>query len=155
MSVDAGFAIWGGALAALFSLLVGSFLLKGINRLKRGCHGPRAHDTDLAMLSDIQQDTEHRALMFLMNQKTDSMLAALARTIEQERQKLGVVVRNPSITERVDAADDSLPETAGGSAPTYEQIPAMARKGMQIEVIAHQLGLSEAEVAFVKRLNAA
>ena len=42
-------------------------------------------------------EIEHRALMFLMAQKTDAILAALAKTIELERQKLGDVVSNPSM----------------------------------------------------------
>lgn len=48
---------------------------------------------------DNMHEVEHRALMFLMAQKTDAILAALSRTIDQERQKLGAVVSNPSMDE--------------------------------------------------------
>lgn len=100
-------------------------------------------------------DMEHRALMFLMAQKTDSVLAALALTIEQERQKLGVVVRNPSMTAAMDAFQSQAMPTAENRQSRYERIVPMAHSGMEATHIARQLQLPEAEVSLVLRLNAA
>ncbi|BBO66778.1 hypothetical protein DSCA_07080 [Desulfosarcina alkanivorans] len=102
-----------------------------------------------------EHDIHHRALMFLMTQKTDSMLAALAATIEQERQKLGVAVRNPSVDEAIDAVQpEAMPAPAQRQTP-YDQILPMVRNGMTVSTIARQLALPEAEISMVMRLNAA
>ncbi|GAB6908871.1 hypothetical protein DESC_300050 [Desulfosarcina cetonica] len=49
-----------------------------------------------------RHELEHRALVYLMTQKTDSILAALGQTIAQERQKLGVFVKNPAVVSVAD-----------------------------------------------------
>ena len=100
-------------------------------------------------------DIEHRALMFLMAQKTDSVLASLAQAIDQERQKLGGVVRNPSMTEALDALPAAAPSSAGNPDSKYERVIPMARSGMDAADISRQLQLPEAEVSMVMRLNAA
>ncbi|PIE67124.1 MAG: hypothetical protein CSA23_05600 [Deltaproteobacteria bacterium] len=98
---------------------------------------------------------EHRVLMYLMTQQTESILAALARTIEQERQKLGVIVRNPSVAAAARAfqghstygeADYPVPES---------RIVAMAHKGENVSSIARQLEIGEEEVTMVMRLKGA
>ena len=101
------------------------------------------------------RDIEHRALMYLMAEKTDSLLSALAKTIEQERQKLGVVVRKPSIPEEIDAHHERAAVPSEGSQPAYDQVLPLASAGTPIETIARQLNLSEAEVSLVVRLDAA
>ena len=98
-------------------------------------------------------DIEHRALMFLMAQKTDSVLAALARTIQQERQKLGGVVRKPSMPEAVDAFQAAAMPVPTAGPSTYDQILPMARDGIAVASIARQLQLPEAEISMVMRLN--
>ena len=100
-------------------------------------------------------DIEHRALMFLMTQKTDSVLAALARTIEQERQKLGGVVRKPSMTEAMDAFQAAAKPVATHRPSSHDQILPMAHDGIAVAKIARQLQLPEAEVCMIMRLNAA
>ena len=100
-------------------------------------------------------DIEHRALIYLMTQKTDSVFAALARTIEQERQKLGVVVRNPSITPAMDAFQTDVGSIAEDSLSSYEQILPLVRDGITVATIARKLQLPEAEVSMIKRLNVA
>ncbi len=105
--------------------------------------------------SHQDHDIEHQALMYLMTQDTDSVVATLARTIEKERQKLGLAVRNPSIKEAVDAFQtESMPISDDGQSP-YEGILPMARDGIAVATIARKLQLPEAEVAMVKRLNVA
>ncbi len=101
------------------------------------------------------QDVEHRALMFLMAQKTDSVLAALASTIEQERQKLGGVVRKPSMDGAVDKFQAAAIAVSTNHHPSYDQILPMAHEGIAVATIARQLQLSEGEVSMVMRLNAA
>ncbi|WP_372683570.1 DUF2802 domain-containing protein, partial [Desulfosarcina sp.] len=100
-------------------------------------------------------DIEHRALMFLMAQKTDSVLAALARTLEQERQKLGGVVRKPSMTDAIDALQAEATPASAPHHSSYDQILPMAHEGIGVANIARQLQLPEAEVSLVMRLNAA
>ena len=155
MHLDASYAIWGGAFAALLSLLVGVYVVRGIKHVKQSffahheCLSETPHETH------VQQDIEHRALMFLMTQKTDSMLAALTKTIEKERQKLGLVVRNPSMVEEIDACEETTPNISDRPQTEYEQILPLAQDGMDIATIAHRLRLSETEVSLVMRLNAA
>ena len=108
-------------------------------------------------LPDQDHDIQHRALMFLMAQKTDSMLAALAGTIAQERQKLGAVVRKPSMNEALDAFQA---ETSGGSGQmagpkNQAQIMPMIQNGITVSMIARRLDLPEAEVSLVMQMNAA
>jgi hypothetical protein len=93
--------------------------------------------------------------MFLMAQKTDSVLAALARTLEQERQKLGSVVRKPSMPEAIDALQAAAIPVSINRQATYDQILPMAHQGIAVATIARQLQLPEAEVSMVMQLNAA
>jgi len=104
----------------------------------------------------VRSDIEHRALMFLMSQKTDSVLAALADAIDRERQKLGVVVRNPSMEAAVDALRRTEAPTAATPPPAkLDQILPLARTGQATSTIARRLRLPETEVAMVIRLHAA
>ncbi len=117
---------------------------------QRGC---TSHDSK-SNASCRDHDIEHRALIFLMSRKTDSMLAALAQTIEQERQKLGVVVRKPSMGHSLDAFPTAAMEVSDDCRSSYEQISPMVREGISMPKIARQLELPEAEVSMVMRLNA-
>lgn len=155
MLLDASYAIWGGAFATLLTLLTGVFVVRGVNHVKQIFKVYQEVIPDGPQQTTVQRDLENRALMFLMSQKTDSMLAALAKTIEQERQKLGVVVRNPSMTEGIDACEVPTPDVSDRLQTEYEQILPMAQNGMNTSTIADRLRLSEAEVSLVMRLNAA
>jgi hypothetical protein len=135
-------------------LLVGCWALKGIIRKKVAWRDLEKDRMDLDSSSRSHMN-QHRALVFLMSQKTDAVLAALANTIEQERQKLGLVVRNPSIIDTIDACDTNATDPAGTRPSSYDQILPMARQGIAPSTIARQLKLPEAEVAMVMRLNAA
>lgn len=112
-------------------------------------------DGDTGNTTCRDHDFEHRALMFLMAQKTDSVLAALTRTIEQERQKLGGLVRKPSMIEAVDAFQPAALPVSTSHRSTYDQILPMAHDGIAVGTIARQLKLPEAEVCMVMRLSAA
>ena len=155
MLSDASYAIWGGAFATISALLLGVFVKRSINHWKQIFHMKSQPAADAPIHADAMQDSEHRALMFLMNQKTDSMLAALAKTIEQERQKLGVVVRKPSIPIEIDTHHEKAAIPSEGSQRAYDQVLPLASAGTPIETIARQLDLSEAEVSLVVRLDAA
>lgn len=102
-----------------------------------------------------EHDIQHRALMFLMAQKTDSMLAALAGTIEQERQKLGAVVRNPSMNEALDAFQAEAVVGQDDGQKPHARIMPMVQNGINVSTIARRLELPEAEVSLVMRMNAA
>jgi hypothetical protein len=155
MLLDASYAIWGGAIATLLTLMTGVFVLRGVNHVKQIFKVYQDFSPDGPQQTTVQRDIENRALMFLMSQKTDSMLAALSKTIEQERQKLGVVVRNPSMAEEIDACEEPMPDISDRPPTDYEQILPMAQNGMNTSTIAGRLRLSEAEVSLVMRLNAA
>lgn len=155
MLMDASYAIWGGALAALLTLLLVVSIMRGVRYLKRVFKIHPADEPAAFIQADGPKDIEHRALMFLMNQKTDSMLAALANAIAQERQKLGVIVRNPSMPDGFDVDDEPRVENPDASQSTSARVLSMARKGTSMKTIARQLDLSEAEVSLVMRLNPA
>ncbi|BBO73701.1 hypothetical protein DSCW_11180 [Desulfosarcina widdelii] len=148
--LHASYEIWGFVLVALF---IGILIVKVLLRRRRNRRGhellPGKRGTSHS------SDFEHRALMFLMAQKTDSVLAALAQAIDQERQKLGGVVRNPSMAEALDAIQAAAPSPAGDPKTNYERVIPMASSGMDEADIARQLQLPEAEVSLVMRLNAA
>jgi len=149
--LQASYEIWG---VAVIALLIGVWIVKrGIAR--KNLDPANRLDRKIVDSTCRDHDIEHRALMFLMTQKTDSVLAALARTIEQERQKLGGVVRKPSMAETIDAlpAADLTVETNRSSA--HDRIIPMANAGVAVPAIARQLQLPEAEVCMVMRLNAA
>jgi hypothetical protein len=112
-------------------------------------------DKEIVESTCRDHDIEHRALMFLMTQRTDSILAALADTIEQERQKLGGVVRKPSMTEAVDGLPSAAETVATHRSSPHDRILPMANDGVAVATIARQLQLPEAEVCMVMRLNAA
>lgn len=142
---------WG---VAVFALLIGIWIIKRCFARKSLESGGNLNGA-IVNTSCRDHDVEHRALMFLMTQKTDSMLAALARTIEQERQKLGGFVRKPSMNKAIDALQASAEPAATHLLFAYDQILPMANDGMAITTIARQLQLPEAEVSMVMRLNAA
>jgi DNA-binding NarL/FixJ family response regulator len=150
VSID--YYLAGGVIACV--LLVGLWILRSIADLKRTYSqcGP-THDDAYPTSQD--HDAQHRALVYLLNQKTDSILAALARTIEQERQKLGVVVRNPSMAQAIDALQPPEKEASEDSHLSNERILTMAADGISVATIARQLHVPEAEVSMVVRLNAA
>jgi len=136
------------------ALLIGFWIIKrGIAR--KSTESAIGLDGAIFDPSCRDHDVEHRALMFLMAQRTDSVLAALARTIEQERQKLGAVVRKPSMTEAMDAFQTAAKPVATHRPSSDDQILPMANDGMAATTIARQLQLPEAEVCMVMRLNAA
>jgi hypothetical protein len=149
--LHSSYEIWGFVLVAL---LIGMLIFKALLGRRRNRRGhellPGKNGTSMH-----GGDIEHRALMFLMAQKTDSVLAALAQAIDQERQKLGGVVRNPSMSEALDAMQAATSSPAGNPEPNYERVIPMARNGMDATDIARQLQLPEAEVSMVMRLNAA
>jgi hypothetical protein len=155
MHLDPSYAIWGGAFATLLTLLTGIFVVRGVKHLKQIFQVHHELGPDAPRHTTVQRDIENRVLMFLMSQKTDSMLSALAKTIEQERQKLGVVVRNPSLTEGIDACEEPTPDISDRPPTEYEQILPMVQNGIDTSTIARRLRLSEAEVSLVMRLNAA
>ena len=143
-------AVWGIVLVALLIafLFINRFIRRRSavgNALLNGLSG----DRELNL-----HELEHRALMFLVNQKMDAVLAAMGRTIDEERQKLGAAVMNPS-------GEDAAPMPATAAAvketatPPYARAVTMHREGLSVAVIARQLQLPEAEVALVTRLNAA
>jgi hypothetical protein len=142
-----------GGLILVF-LLIGVWIVKRfVFEKKYGKTGGLNQAMPVALGQD--HDIQHRALMFLMAQKTDSMLAALAGTIAQERQKLGAVVRKPSMNEALDAFQA---ETGGGSddgRKNQAQIMPMIQNGITVSMIARRLDLPEAEVSLVMQMNAA
>lgn len=147
----ASYEIWGVVITVL---LIGFWIIKrGIARKSN----ESGIGLDGAILNSSCQDhdVEHRALMFLMAQKTDSVLVALARTIEQERQKLGAVVRKPSMTVAIDDLQAASIPVATRRPSSYDQILPMVNNGMAVTTISRQLRLPEAEVSMVMRLNAA
>ena len=147
----ASYEIW---VVVITALLIGFWIIKrGIARNS----GESAIGLDVAIFDSScrDHDVEHRALMFLMAQKTDSVLTALARTIEQERQKLGAVVRKPSMSVAVDDLQAAPKPVATSHSSSYDQILPLANDGMAATTIARQLRLPEAEVSMVIRLNAA
>ncbi|MFO7716041.1 hypothetical protein [Desulfosarcina sp.] len=148
--LQASYEFWGVSMVAL---LIGMFTLK---RLIYRRHADRVNCVGRLVSEDAQSDhdIQHRALMFLMAQKTDTILAALARTITQERQKLGTIVRNPSIAEAVDAYPAEAISGADDRQTPYDRILPMAQNGIAVERIARQLQLPEAEVSLVMRVKA-
>ncbi|BBO88281.1 hypothetical protein [Desulfosarcina ovata] len=82
-------------------LLIGSWLAVVVFRSKLASAG-RLTSCIEENETGSQHELEHRALVFLMSQKIDTVLAALSQTIEAERQKLGAFVMNPSINEAVE-----------------------------------------------------
>lgn len=141
----------GGLAVAL--VLIGMWVIR--RRIRRS---RETADTEHALMGQVapepQHDAEHRALMYLMNQKADALLAALSRTIEQERQKLGGIVRNPSMAVALDAFQMQAVSKKALQPSIHEQIAPLARTGMTVEAIASQLRLPQDEVAMVVRLNA-
>ena len=149
--LHASYEIWGIVVSAL---LIGFWIIKRASARKRS-ESASGSERGRFNSSCRNHDIEHRALMFLMTQKTESVLAALARTIEQERQKLGAVVIKPSMAETNDARQASALPVSASPLSTYDQVLPMANDGMAVATIARQLRLPEAEVSMVMRLNAA
>jgi hypothetical protein len=149
--LQTSYAIWG---VIVIVLLIGFWILKRcvFRKIHRTADGSD-FATFNASFSD--HDIEHRALMFLVTQKTDSVLAALTRTIEQERQKLVGVVRKPSMTDAMDAWSAAATPVPTGGQSSYDRILPMVRDGVAVATIARQLQLPEAEVCMVMQLNAA
>jgi len=143
--------IW---LLGVVALLIGILILKAAIRRKHAS-GAKEIVQDAGPSSIAHQDVEHRALMYLMAEKTDSLLGALAKTIEQERQKLGGVVRNPSMVSILDRLQSTSAAAENGCAANYDAVGPMAQQGMDAEAIARQLRMPEEEVALVMRLKAA
>ena len=149
--ISDSYEVWGVAIAGL---LIGLFIIKRLvcrNHTRRVC----AADPSESQSFSREHDIHHQALMFLMTQKTDSMLAALGQTIEKERQKLGVVVRKPSVDETLDAINPEAMPVSNDHPSAYDRILPMARNGIAVSTIARQLQLPEAEISLVMRLNAA
>ena len=149
--LQASYAIWG---VGVIVLLIGFWIIKRciFRKIHRSADG-LDRVTFNASFSD--HDIEHRALMFLMTQKADSVLAALAHTIEQERQKLVGVVRKPSMTEAIKAFQTAAKPVAAHRPSSHDQILPMVRDGIAVATIARQLQLTETEVCMVVQLNAA
>ena len=136
--LQASHEIWG---IIIFAIMIGAWTIKILIRRKRS---GKSDTLSGAIVNgpENDHDVEHRVLMFLMNQKTEAMLAALARTIEQERQKLGSIVINPSMADPIDALQEDSTVTPDNHGSNYDQVLPMAH-------------LPEAEVSMVKRLKAA
>ena len=142
-----------GGLAAVL-IFIGMWVIR--RRIRRRRDSADAGHAWMGQVApERQHDVEHRALMYLMNQKTDALLAALSRTIEQERQKLGGVVRNPSMAAVLDAYPTEANAAKAPQPSIHEQIIPLARTGMTVDAIASQLRLPQDEVAMVVRLKAA
>ncbi len=144
------YAIWG---LVIVGCLTATWMIRAVaRRIRQG----RGVDADRLPNSEARhRNAEHQALMFLMTQKTDSMLAALSRTIDQERQKLGITVSNPSHESAVDPYRTDMTQVANSSRSCLDRILPMAREGLTESAIARKLQLPETEVAMVMRLNAA
>ncbi len=149
--LQTSYEMWGMAFVAVLTVV---WTIKVLIRRSHRRSEVSAHDV-IADSMGHDHDMAHRALMFLMTQKTDALLAALAHTIEQERQKLGGIVRNPSKPASIDAFQADAPVPPVAHQTTYEQILPMARSGAGVGSIARQLHLPEAEVCMVMRLHAA
>ena len=149
--LQVSYETWG---LGIIGLLLAVWTLKIIIRRKRNSDGRQSTHRP-QMLGPNHHDVEHRALMFLMTQKTDALLAALARTIELERQKLGGIVRNPSMTGAADISEADTMLKPMDRSSVYDQILPMARGGAGVVDIARQLDLPEAEVSMVMRFEAA
>ncbi|MCB2147974.1 MAG: hypothetical protein KQI81_15970 [Deltaproteobacteria bacterium] len=149
--LHASYEIWA---VAVILLLIGFWILKRGLARKSPEQGDGLNSAWFDS-SSREHDIEHRALMFLMAQKTDSVLAALARTLEHERQKLGGVVRKPSMSDAIDALQAEANPASTHRHSSYDQILPMAHDGIAVANIARQLQLPEAEVSLVMRLNAA
>jgi hypothetical protein len=149
--LHASYEVWG---LVLVVLLIGVWIVKRLV-FKRKYESVDGLNQAIANGPDPDHDIQHRALMFLMTQKTDSMLAALAGTIEQERQKLGAVVRKPSMTEALDAFQAESVAGCDDEAEAHSRIMPMARNGKTVSTIARRLDLPEAEVSLVLQMNAA
>ena len=149
--LHASYEVWG---LVLVVLLIGVWIVKRL-AFKKKYKRMDGLNQAIANTPDPDHDIQHRALMFLMTQKTDSMLAALAGTIEQERQKLGAAVRKPSMTEALDAfqAEGVVGSDAGPE--LHSRIMPMARNGKTVSTIARRLDLPEGEVSLVMQMNAA
>lgn len=115
------------------------------------CTGQLNPDDPIDLSKEHQ--LEHRALIYLMTQKTDSVLAALTRTIEQERKKLGVVDFNSSSTKSFDLTNPRLDNDVGKRSSVYDQIMPLVRQGFDSSKISHQLALPENEISMVMRLH--
>lgn len=149
--IHVSYEIWGVVVTVL---LIGFWIIKWCVFRKRYSDTNRLDCTTLNS-SSRDHDIEHRALMFLMTQKTDSVLAALADTIKQERQKLVGVVRKPSMDDAMDAFPAAAATVSTSHQSSYDRILPMARDGVAVAMIARQLQLPETEVCMVMRLNAA
>jgi hypothetical protein len=149
--LHASYEVWG---LVLVVLLIGVWVVKRLG-FKRKVERTNGLTQAIANPPDPDHDIQHQALMFLMTQKTDSMLAALAGTIEQERQKLGAVVRKPSMTEALDAFQAQAVVGSDAGPALHSRIMPMARSGKTVATIARRLDLPEAEVSLVMQMNAA
>lgn len=125
----------------------------GVCMPPQGSKLPGALPPDCAKVLSEQHQLEHRALIYLMTQKTDSVLAALSRTIEQERFKLGVIDSNLFEKETLDAVDPCLADDFNRQSTIYDQIMPLAHEGVDPSRIAQTLALPESEVSMVLRLQ--
>ena len=164
MMIDASYAIWGGALFMLCTLLLVLFAMKIVKRLKTvlSVHDEKGPFEN--RLAESIEGAEHRALMFVMDQKLDSVLSAMLHTIEKERQKLGAANKKASIEDEKPSMEmDADVESARIASinlserlqNAYKQVLPLAKSGTSLKAIAKQLELSEAEVSLVMRLDAA
>ncbi len=145
-----GYGIGGVGLALL---LLGSWILWRLRTLQ-AVPASRELSAEPKSVPSHVREIDPRAVMVMVTRKTDSLLAALARTIEQERQKLGIAVRDPSIIAALDPIWATAPPSGGGRRADVERIVVMAREGVPVATIARRLQLPEAKVALVMRLNA-
>ena len=145
------YAIWG---LVIVGCLAATWMIRVVFRRIR--HGRRSDSNRLPNSEALRRtNAENQALMFLMTQKTDSVLAALSRTIEQERQKLGIAVSNSSQEKAAAACRIDTTQAENTSRSGLDCILPMARQGMSEGAIARQLHLPETEVAMVMRFHAA
>lgn len=144
-----GYGIGGVGLALL---LLGGWILWRLRTLQ-AVPASRGLSAEPDSVPSHEREIDPRALMVMVTRKTDTLLAALARTIDQERQKLGIAVRDPSITAALDPVWATAPPSGEGRRAD-DQIVVMAREGVPVAMIARRLQLPEARVAMVMRLNA-
>jgi hypothetical protein len=120
--------------------------------VREGATLPGSKLPDQDLLSK-EHELQHRALVYLMTQKTDSVLAALSKTIENERRKLGVEKLQPlgDVPIHQQYVQTEFDDNTQGH--DVDQILSMANNGETISKIARQLVLPENEISMVLRLN--
>ena len=89
-----------------------------------------------------------------MVRQTDAVLTAMARTIAIERDKLEVLANGLAMPSAGQDGAIAARVSEDPAVDAHERILPLAGNGETVSAIAHRLGLPEAEVSLVIRLNA-